>query len=159
MLKIWNFSMKKTKIRTPNSKCKLGKRENHEKQTFGSWLTVAPVCFQAPTNSSSLKSFSPDVWCGGGLGKQRMAQPRGGSKGHGENSFFLEIVLLRRSVWQWWRFDVKEEVKVWALAGFLSSFCLEFVVWRGLLSVKLVFSTWRFLIGWCKTLVLHQFRS
>ena len=33
-------------FRSPNSKSKLGKRENHEKQTFGSWLTAAPVCFQ-----------------------------------------------------------------------------------------------------------------
>ena len=36
-----------------------------------------------------------------GSGKQRTTQPRGGSKGHGENSFFFEIVLLWRSVW-WW---------------------------------------------------------
>ena len=34
--------------------------------------------------------------------------PREGSRGHGENSFFFEIVLLRRSVWQRWRFVVKE---------------------------------------------------
>nr|POF18217.1 hypothetical protein CFP56_50751 [Quercus suber] len=48
--------------------------------------------------------MSSGVWCGGGLGKQRTAQPRG----DGENSIFFEIVLLRRSVWQWWRFGVKE---------------------------------------------------
>ena len=155
MLKFETFRWSKQKIQTPNSKSKLGKRENHEKQTFGSWLMAAPVCFQAPTNSSSSKLFGSSVCCGGGLGKQKTTQPRGGSKGHGENSFFLEIVLLRRSVWRWWRFGVKEEVKAWALAGFLSLFCLESVVWRGLLSVKLVFSTWRFLIGWRKTLVLR----
>ena len=34
--------------------------------------------------------------------------PRGGSKGHGENSFFFEIVLLRQSVWRWWSFGAKE---------------------------------------------------
>ena len=34
--------------------------------------------------------------------------PRGGSKGHGENSFFFETVLLRQSMWQWWRLGVKE---------------------------------------------------
>ena len=27
--------------------------------------------------------------------------PRGGSRGHGENLFFFEIVLLRRSIWPW----------------------------------------------------------
>ena len=47
--------------------------------------------------------------------------PRGGSKGHDENSFFFEIVLLQRSVWRRWRFGVKEaeEVEVNGV-----SFCL-----------------------------------
>ena len=59
-----------------NSKSKLGKRENHEKETFGSWLTAAPVCFQTPrTALATSVAVSFGVWCGGGLEKQRTAQP------------------------------------------------------------------------------------
>ena len=48
-----------------NSKSKLGKRANHEKQTFGSWLTAAPVCFQAPrTAPATSMAVSFGVWCG-----------------------------------------------------------------------------------------------
>ena len=60
------------------SKSKLGKRENHEKQTFGSLLTAAPVCFQA----------------------LRTAPAK-----------FVAVSSGGRSVWRWWRFGVKEEMK------------------------------------------------
>ena len=58
-----------------NSKSKLGKRANHEKQTFGSWLTTALICFQAPrTALVTCVVVSFGVWCGGGSGKQRMEE-------------------------------------------------------------------------------------
>ena len=60
------------------SKFKLGKRENHEKQTFGSWLTAAPVCFQAPRTAPAK---------------------------------FVAVSSGGRSVWRWWRFSVKEEMR------------------------------------------------
>ena len=53
-----------------NLKSKLGKRENHEKQTFGLWLTAVPVCLQAPhTAPATSVAMSFGVCCGGGLGK------------------------------------------------------------------------------------------
>ena len=68
---------KNRKTHQNNSKSKLGKRENHEKQTLGLLLMAAPVCFQAPrTAIATSVAVSFGVWCGGGLGKQRMAQPQ-----------------------------------------------------------------------------------
>ena len=72
----WTHKPRKQKNQN-NSKSKLGKRENHEKQTLGPWLTAAPVCFQAPrTAPATSVAVSFGVWCGGGLGKQRTAQPQ-----------------------------------------------------------------------------------
>ena len=56
-----------------NLKSKLGKWANHEKQTFRSYLMVALVRLQAPhTASATCVAVSFGVWCGGGLGEQRM---------------------------------------------------------------------------------------
>ena len=58
-----------------NSKSKLGKRANHGKQTFGSWLMTASVCLQAPrTALATYVAMSFGVWYGGGSGKQRMEE-------------------------------------------------------------------------------------
>ena len=81
--------------------------------------------------------------------------PRGGSRGYGENLLFFEIVLLRRSIWRWWRRKQRRRRELlsesWFSSFVLFGVCLE----RGL-SVDLMFSTWRFFIGWRKTLVLRQ---
>ena len=44
-----------------------------------------------------------EVWA-----SKRRHNPREGSRGHDENSFFFEIVLLWQSMWQWWMFGIKE---------------------------------------------------
>ena len=72
--------------------------------------------------------------------------PRGGSKGHGENSFFFEIVLLQQSVWRRWRFGVKEAEEV---EGNGVSFCLFGEGFN-------ILFTWQKSIGWYKTLVLRH---
>ena len=71
------INLENIKTHQNNSKFKLGKRENHKKQTLGLWLMAAPVCFQAPcTASATSLAVSFGVWCGGGLGRQRTAQPQ-----------------------------------------------------------------------------------
>ena len=57
-----------------------------KKKAFGSWLTAAPVCFQAPrtapATSVAVVCGVVEVWASKGW-----HNPRGGSRGHGENSF------------------------------------------------------------------------
>ena len=85
------------------------------------------------------------VWCGGGLGKQRMAQPQ-----RRKQRARRELFLLRRSVWRrWWRFGVKEAEE--ALVFFLHSLVFFLRLERDLSE-----STWQEFIGWRKTLVLRH---
>ena len=85
-----------TKKPINNSKSKLGKRVNHEKQTFGSWLTVAPVCLQAPhTAPATCVAMSFGVWYGGGSGKQRTEE--GGSRGSNCVAMGFSLSLSLRS--------------------------------------------------------------
>ena len=112
---VWNQKTKKTKQkkiinnswgskkthkpRNPinNSKSKLGKRENYEKQTFGSWLMATMVCFQAPrTALANSVAVSFSVWFGGGLGKQRWKRVEAFVWG-------LWVFLNSVSVWTLWR--------------------------------------------------------
>ena len=101
----------------------MGKRENHEKQTFGSWLAAAPVCFQAPrTIPTTSLAVSFGVWCGGGLGKQRWKR---------EEAFVwgLWVFLIRshaqlqRTLWRW--DPVCGVVEVWTSKDGRGSFCLR----------------------------------
>ena len=84
----------------------MGKKENHEKHTFGSWLTTALVCFQAPrTAPATFVAVSFDVLCGGGLGKQRTAQPQRRKqrawqelfllRNHSAPAIYVEVVEVR----------------------------------------------------------------
>ena len=163
--KFETFRWIKQKFRTPNSKSKLGKRENHEKQTFGSWLMVATVCFQAPRIAPvkfvAVSSDGQSVWrwwrfgvkeerrtticvavCGGLAWRKRWEQRF--------VWWYVAVVEVRRegrdekSGMAW-----RKQRKLWALnVSFLRLYC------------RLKWSlTWRGLIGWRKTLVLHQLRT
>ena len=76
----------------------------------------------------------------------------------------VAMVEVRRELWLKEDVKVVVEVKAWRkgwrrelwLGFFL--FCLESIVLRGLLSGKVVFSTWQILIDRRKTLVLRQLR-
>ena len=134
-----------------NSKSKLGKKENHEKQTLGSWLTAAPVFFQAPrTGSTTSLAVSFGVWCGGGLGKQRTTQPQSRKQRARQELFLLRNrsapaiyvvvveVLREGSRGMAWR-----KQRLWAWTFFLRSFCFfKWWAWSGkhlLAGVKPVF--------------------
>ena len=119
-----------------------------KKKTFGSWLTAAPICFQAPrTAPTTSVAVSLGVSCGGGLGKQRLKIGFLNSFSHTTPA---NSVAMSSSVWcggglgkqRWKREGYGGELLFEFFLRSLFSVCLE----RDL-SGNLILSTWQEFIG------------
>ena len=109
---------------------------------------AAPVCFQAPSIAPATSvAVSFGVWCGGGLGKQRTAQPQKRNQWARRELFLLQ----NRSA----PAICVAVVKVWREGSRGCKYELFFFI-EVILFLYVMGLTWQTSIGWRKTSVLQH---